>query len=583
MEKPNAMAGTSSVASINVNEPDNEPHLSLEQASLVCKEEATNLHLETSAADVHILIELDLSSSSSFAFFVHIGPSPTSLSLQTSTTLESLHWSCTDTPFYGKRRARLFSENVNSQLLPSLTEIKSNLNNGTYTIDTMPIPPLVYELQEALRTRPYIALRTVSQKKVKKLEGFSQADILTFCYLSFVVVVAGEGTRLRLVEEVPRVMEWWRRIQGVIGEALKGEKIAEEFRCFHGGINPLNVEETCGWLDGEVIKATFERNFVSSGEFVGVQSRPPVAGKIKRKNKSKILNETKGGDGGRTPKETIDAVIEKLEAMEVKSSLKVDEEIPDLIDPVPWSTLPVHLNPETYISGKMSSVPKRLKKRQQISNMLSQILSLLPPPSSNHPLTAVDFCCGSGHVGIVLAYLRPDITVTFLDCNPVALAHAKTRSSQLNLKNSTFLKLDVRAYDVLEMPFDVGFALHACGGASDYVLSKCLEAKAGYVMCPCCVGFIQNVDEGGIKLPGSIKFKKAGVGEDTFRKICRLADHTSEGGEEGQVAMRLVNEDRNWRAKERGYETKHWEMRPKECTPKRAMIVGKFICEEIKS
>ena len=66
---PNAMTGTSSVASINDNEPDNEPRLSLERASLVCKEEATNLPLEKPAADVHILIELDLSSSSSFAFF----------------------------------------------------------------------------------------------------------------------------------------------------------------------------------------------------------------------------------------------------------------------------------------------------------------------------------------------------------------------------------------------------------------------------------------------------------------------------------------------------------------------------------
>ena len=72
---PNAMAGTSSVASVSDYEPENV------QASSVCKEEATNLPLETSAADVHILIELDLSSSSSFAFFGKCSSPKTAVSL----------------------------------------------------------------------------------------------------------------------------------------------------------------------------------------------------------------------------------------------------------------------------------------------------------------------------------------------------------------------------------------------------------------------------------------------------------------------------------------------------------------------
>ncbi|GAA6074585.1 glutathione S-transferase C-terminal domain-containing protein isoform X1, partial [Tachysurus ichikawai] len=36
-------------------------------------------------------------------------------------------------------------------------------------------------------------------------------------------------------------------------------------------------------------------------------------------------------------------------------------------------------------------------------------------------------------------------------------------------------------------------ALHACGVATDMVLDRCIQAKAGFVISPCCYGFIQNI------------------------------------------------------------------------------------------
>ena len=125
--------------------------------------------------------------------------------------------------------------------------------------------------------------------------------------------------------------------------------------------------------------------------------------------------------------------------------------------------------------------------------MILQVTKLLPPwENSSKNIVAVDFCCGSGHVGLVLAAMRPDILVYFLDCNAVALAHAKNRAAQLQIKNVKFLRMDIREYPVDDLPFQVGFALHGCGPATDFVLDKCLAAGASYVMCPCCVGFIQN-------------------------------------------------------------------------------------------
>lgn len=35
-------------------------------------------------------------------------------------------------------------------------------------------------------------------------------------------------------------------------------------------------------------------------------------------------------------------------------------------------------------------------------------------------------------------------------------------------------------------------ALHACGVATDMVMEHCIQARAAFVISPCCYGFIQN-------------------------------------------------------------------------------------------
>lgn len=49
--------------------------------------------------------------------------------------------------------------------------------------------------------------------------------------------------------------------------------------------------------------------------------------------------------------------------------------------------------------------------------------------------TIVDFCCGSGHLGIVIAYLVPSLTVILVDNKEESLRRAKERVEKLNLKN----------------------------------------------------------------------------------------------------------------------------------------------------
>ena len=598
----------------------------------------------------HIVIELDLSSLGSFAFFAayHLAKRRSALKrddrvtwrvststvdnivaprvywapweeskcsdacanheLVTKTTLTSLAWACNHTSFYGKRRGRIFCEHMEASLLKEILEVRGNVESNVYTCDHMPIPPTVYELQKALCQREYIASRYANTNG-KVRTGFCQADVLTFCYFSYVVIAAARpengSLRARLIAEVPRVLDWWRRIQLLLVENLAWDKIkahsggirSSAFCCCYHGVNPLNVDATSSWLYSEEIQVEFQRQVEATGEFVGIQSRPAIAGKKKKKKtttkeKAGVNDVALNQDAEKSATDVIVAVVGKL----VKSGAHVKFENVDDSGPttteqraviVPWDALPPRLNPEHYETGQLKTVKKREKKRQQIANMIEHVSRLLPARVSKGKAVAVDFCCGSGHVGLVLAAMRPDIDVYFLDCNAVALAHAKNRAAQLQIHNVKFLRMDIKEYPVLDLPFHVGFALHGCGPATDFVLDKCLAARASYVMCPCCVGFIQNEKEKERLLPSSEMYRRTcGVTRDEFIRLSQRADHTGlQGsvGEQGQYAMRLVNEDRNCRAREFNpnddgggmYTTFHFDMYPKTCSPKHQMIVGR--------
>ncbi len=579
----------------------------------------------------YICIELDLSSLTSFAFFAayHIAnrrsvlkrddvvtwlvketPNPkiyrapltddisdscTNQVLICDTTLGSLAWACIGTSFYGKRRGRLFCEQMEATLLTEILSVIENVKQNVYSFDDMPIPPTAYTLQEALRQREFVSSRSTNANGKPRM-GFCVADVLTFCYLSLVFVVAAKPEnsklRLRLLVAIPNVLEWWKRIQLILTtRLLQDDSLSNNsgidprsFKCCHDKVNPLDTVATSLWLESEEIIDEFKKQLRISHQLIGLQSRPAGKGRKKGKSSKSKTNEMK----------IISTIVQKIKDSRTfvkcvnvddsvqKSDSKFDNK---MLDPVPWESLPKRLNPEHYVIGKLTTVSKREKKRQQISNMIEHVNKLLPKPSSikGKKIIAVDFCCGSGHVGLVLAAMRPEIHVYFLDCNAVALAHAETRAAEMQVKNVKFLKMDIREYPVAKLPFHVGFALHGCGPASDFVLEKCLSANASYVLCPCCIGFIQNEKEKERVLPCSKIFREVcGVTREEFIQLSQKADHTSllgSVGEEGQYAMRLVNEDRNWFAKEyQGggkYHTFHYDMHPKTCSPKNQMIIGK--------
>ncbi|XP_036430855.1 glutathione S-transferase C-terminal domain-containing protein [Colossoma macropomum] len=229
-----------------------------------------------------------------------------------------------------------------------------------------------------------------------------------------------------------------------------------------------------------------------------------------------------------------------------------------------WESLPAAVNPT---EGKMSDT-RAVRKRQQLNNLVAMVTELARPGN-----TIVDFCSGGGHVGIVLAHTLPECQVILIENKEESLVRAKDRSSQLGLKNIGFIQANL---DYFTGAFQIGVALHACGVATDMVLDRCVQARAGFVISPCCYGFIQNTLK--FSFPRSKKFAETLTYKEHMI-LCRFADQTAvqlppERRLIGKRCMGLVDLDRGWAAETHGYSVRVMTMEPESCSPKNNMLVG---------
>ena len=81
--------------------------------------------------------------------------------------------------------------------------------------------------------------------------------------------------------------------------------------------------------------------------------------------------------------------------------------------------------------------------------------------------TVVDFGCGSGHVGLLLAYLFPSIRVYLVDAEPTKIRMVHKRLESLLQKRGVNLMERVQSFSSIgalqTVAFDVGVGLHTCG------------------------------------------------------------------------------------------------------------------------
>uniref|UniRef100_A0A8C6TAN2 Glutathione S-transferase C-terminal domain-containing protein n=1 Tax=Neogobius melanostomus TaxID=47308 RepID=A0A8C6TAN2_9GOBI len=220
---------------------------------------------------------------------------------------------------------------------------------------------------------------------------------------------------------------------------------------------------------------------------------------------------------------------------------------------LPWEQLPEAINPT---EGKMSDV-RAQRKRQQLNNLVAMVTELARPGN-----TIVDFCSGTGHVGIVLAHTLPDCKVILIENKEESLVRAQSRSGELGLPNIGFIQANL---DYYTGPFDIGVGLHACGVATDMVMD------------PCCYGFIQNANK--FSFPRSKRFQEILTYKEHMI-LCRFADQTAvqlppERRLIGKQCMGLVDLDRSWAAEAHGYSVRVMTMEPESCSPKNNMLVGR--------
>merc|ERR1719482_126349 len=71
-------------------------------------------------------------------------------------------------------------------------------------------------------------------------------------------------------------------------------------------------------------------------------------------------------------------------------------------------------------------------------------------------------------------------------------------------------------------PFDLAMSIHSCGAASDAAQIQALQQRAGFLMCPCCLGKIAH---SVVEYPRSAALRD-GLGLEDFRRVAAIADHS---------------------------------------------------------
>ena len=134
-----------------------------------------------------------------------------------------------------------------------------------------------------------------------------------------------------------------------------------------------------------------------------------------------------------------------------------------------WERAPEGVDPSSgFLKGK------RLEgKRWQVENFIQLAESLLKGGE-----VVVDFCSGSGHLSIPMAYRFPDCHFILVERNPVPVEIGNKRVKDSGLRNVEFCNSYIQDF---QRDFDLGVALHACGEATDLAHEKCLQQDAAYL------------------------------------------------------------------------------------------------------
>ena len=340
--------------------------------------------------------------------------------------------------------------------------------------------------------------------------------------------------------------------------------------------------------------------------------------------------------------------------IEAETSRHVEDDTPP--PEWPFSILPLDAgvrskakNDRSRSTGKLPGM-KAVKKEWQLKSLIQCVLAMLPSSafgaangSEEKKIRIVDFAGGTGHLSLPLAVLLPKCEIVLVDLKGASLELAHLKAEELVNPSKEDLDEDVSSHHLTgkkkkkkrpkppseshlndvtihanilrqskHLPnlytyhgsistyakehndFDIGLGLHACGEATDIVLRACGQAKANFIVSPCCVGKLsqtkQNTyiylatagNEPTISYPQSSVFCQIIPSSGQFDVLAKAADYSEMEdmrtcrNATRRTAKALLEMDRLFYMKETyGYDDiALTRMDPWEASPKNDIIIG---------
>ncbi|XP_022822712.1 glutathione S-transferase C-terminal domain-containing protein homolog [Spodoptera litura] len=376
----------------------------------------------------------------------------------------------------------------------------------------------------SLRKRECLIESTTKIEDLQVNHEYAEGPFLTLADLvllpTYHVIIQTIGEQ-RFESLLPTTYRWYKKVMSL-------QKVQDTFVCY---MDKFDIQQT-----------TSENISLPTSEDVSLYKTDP-----KRHNPRKRIY---------TREEDIEAALSFIkEGMELPISENNYEPAFE------WKDIPEYASP---YAGFLPDT-RAQRKSQQLENLVLAVLKMATDGD-----VIVDFCSGGGHLGILLAYLLPRCTIIFLENKVQSLFTARERIQKLRINNVFYFQCNL---DFFIGEFDIGVGLHACGIATDLILDKCVQAKAKFVVSPCCYGSLHYTNR--LIYPRSQAFTSVPI--LNYLCLAHAADQTHKEhplAVRGARCMAIIDSDRARLAEEMGYKVTLMKLKPPTCTPKNDLLIG---------
>ena len=153
-------------------------------------------------------------------------------------------------------------------------------------------------------------------------------------------------------------------------------------------------------------------------------------------------------------------------------------------DGIAFDKLPPALNP---MAGELASKPERVRRKQlQLRSLALRVSREIRfQQERGVAVQVVEIGAGSGHLGLLLAYLHPSVEFVLCERKEHSVLCCEQRVRECSLHNVRVFSGDVRE---MRAGATLVVGLHLCGSLTDMALRLSSQLRASFVISPCCYG-----------------------------------------------------------------------------------------------